>query len=73
MDIDSMKISLTIRPDNIHKNVDVKKGTIVIDLIRSLNLSPDALIVLKNNQPIPIDEELATDEPLDVLKVASGG
>jgi len=73
MGIDSMKISLTILPDKSTKTVEVVKGTLIIDLLRSLKLSPDSLIVLKNNQPIPIDEELHTAESLSILKVASGG
>ena len=73
MGIDSMKVSITILPEKLTKIVEVSKGTLIIDMLRTLKLSPDALIVLRKNQPIPIDEELLKEEQLSIVKVASGG
>jgi sulfur carrier protein ThiS len=73
MGIDSMKISVTILPDNSFKEVDIKSGSIIYDLLKKINLNPDALIILKDNKPIPIDDILKEDEKLTILKVASGG
>ena len=73
MGIDSMKISVTILPEKTKKTIELIKGTLIIDMLRSLNLSPDALVVLRNNQPIPVDEALIKEEQLSILKVASGG
>jgi sulfur carrier protein ThiS len=68
-----MQISITILPENTKKNLEVSSGTLIIDMLKSLQLSPDALIVLRNNKPIPVDEEVQKDDQLSILKVASGG
>ncbi len=68
-----MQISITILPENTKKNLEVSSGTIIIDMLKSLQLSPDALIVLRNNKPIPVDAEIQKDDQLSILKVASGG
>jgi sulfur carrier protein ThiS len=73
MGIDSMKISFTLLPEQSTKTVEVTEGTPIIEVLRKLQLHPDALIILRNNTPIPIDEKLVKDEDLSVLKVASGG
>jgi sulfur carrier protein ThiS len=73
MGIDSMKISVTILPENSKKTIEVLKGTLIIDMLRTMKLLPDSLIVMRNNHPIPVDEELIKDEHLSILKVASGG
>ena len=73
MGIDSMQISVTILPEKTQKNLEVTDGTLIIDMLKSLKLSPDALIILRNNKPIPVDEEIQKNDQLSILKVASGG
>ena len=73
MGIDSMQISITLLPENTKKNLEVSSGTLIIDMLKSLQLSPDALIVLRKNKPIPIDTEIQKNDNLSILKVASGG
>ncbi len=73
MGIDSMKISVTILPDNLLKEVEIKSGSKIFDLIKKIHLKPDTLIVLKDNKPIPIDDILSEGQKLTILQVASGG
>jgi len=73
MGIDSMKISVIILPNNSFKEVELKSGSKIFDLIRKINLKPDALIVLKDNKPTPVDDTLAEGQKLTILQVASGG
>ena len=68
-----MKITITLVPQNAVKDVDIQKGSTVCDLIRKMNLKPDAVIVLHNNRPIPIDETLDDQKNLHIIQVASGG
>ena len=49
--IDSMKITVKILPENSIKEVDLKSGSKVYDVLKKINLRPDALIVLKGNTP----------------------
>ena len=73
MGIDSMKISVKILPDNSLKEVDIKSGSKINDLIKKIHLKPDAILVLKDNKPIPIDHIIDEGHKLTILKVASGG
>jgi len=73
MGFDSMKIKVKIFPENSTKEIDVKPGSKVYDLLKKIQLKPDALIVLKENMPIPVDELLSEDQELRILQVASGG
>ena len=36
-------------------------------------MKPDTLIVMQNNKPIPIDQELQDGENLTIIQVSSGG
>jgi sulfur carrier protein ThiS len=71
--IGSMKIKVTIVPRNSSQEVVVKEGTPVSDVLRALQLRPDAFIVLKKNTPVPEDEVLVDDQDLCLVQVASGG
>jgi sulfur carrier protein ThiS len=68
-----MKIKVKIVPRNVQQEVDVKKGSTVAELLRLMQLRPDAFIILKNNSPIPIDEIVDGNQELCLLQVASGG
>jgi sulfur carrier protein ThiS len=68
-----MKITVKIVPEKSTREVDIKKGTSVSDLLRKIHLRPDMFIVLKNNTPIPIDDVLNDEQELCLLQVASGG
>ena len=73
MSIGLMKINVKLVPRNISQEVEVKKGTTVTGLLRQLHLRPDAVIVLRNNTPIPEDDSLNDDQELCIVQVASGG
>jgi len=73
MGIDSMKVFVEIKPDNVIKEIEIKSGSKINDLIKKINLKPDMLIVLNDSVPIPVDENLIDGQRLCILKVASGG
>jgi sulfur carrier protein ThiS len=68
-----MKIKVQFIPRNTWQDVEIQKGATVSELLRSIQLRPDAFIVLRKTTPIPIDEVLNHDEDLCLLQVASGG
>ena len=68
-----MKIKVKISRTNETKEIDLDNGTTVQDLLKKINLKPDTIIVLNNNKPIPIDNELKNGEELTILLVSSGG
>ena len=68
-----VNIKVKISRTNETKEVDIKTGSTVQDVIKKINLKPDTIIVINNNKPIPIDEELEGGEELIILQVSSGG
>jgi sulfur carrier protein ThiS len=68
-----MKIKVQFIPRNTWQDVKIRQGATVSELLRSIQLRPDAFIVLRKTTPIPIDEVLEHDEELCLLQVASGG
>jgi len=73
IDIGSMKITVKIVPSNASKEVTVKTGSTVSEVLKKMQLKPESFIVLLNNTPIPIDDCLNDDHNLTLLQVASGG
>ncbi|MEM0140684.1 MAG: MoaD/ThiS family protein [Thermoplasmatales archaeon] len=55
-----------------NKEVEVK-GKNAIEVIHSLGLNSNSIVVLKKGRPIPEDEELSEDDEITVVKSFSGG
>ncbi len=68
-----LKINVKISRTNEIKEVNIENGATVLSLLKKINLKPDTIIVLNNNKPIPIDDELTNVENLTILQVSSGG
>jgi len=68
-----VKVSVKISRDKETKEIDLKDGSTVMDLLKKLNLKPDTLIVINNNLPIPVDDELKDKQNLSIILVSSGG
>ena len=61
--------------DDDVKNVELSEGSTADDLVKHLNLHPDGLIVVTDEdtmKPIPLVSKLP-DKPLRIILVASGG
>ena len=68
-----MKIRVKLIPQNTFQIIDIKKGSTVIDLLRTIQRRPDSVIVLKNKTPLPVDDVIPDDQELSIIQVASGG
>ena len=53
--------------------VDVEDGADSSSVIESVELFPDAVIVKRNGEVIPLDEPLSEGDRLTLILVASGG
>jgi sulfur carrier protein ThiS len=73
IDIGPMKIRVKLIPQNTSQIIDIKKGSTVIDLLRTIHRRPDSVIVLKNKTPLPVDDVILDDQELSIVQVASGG
>jgi sulfur carrier protein ThiS len=69
-----MKINVQFLPErNEIADVEVADGAMCLAVLEKLNLSPDAHIVTREGDPIPIDEKLKDGEKIEIIKVVSGG
>jgi sulfur carrier protein ThiS len=69
-----MKISVQFMPEkNDIPDMEIAQGAICLDVLNKLGLSPDAHIVTRKGEPIPIDERLKDGEQIEIIKVVSGG
>ena len=68
-----LTIKLKILPKNILKEVEIKSGLKIFDLLKKLDLKPDNIIILRNNTPVPVDDILTEEQEFTIIQVASGG
>ena len=68
-----MKITVNISRTNQKQTIDMKKGSKIQDVLSEINMKPDTLIVLKEDKPVPIDDDVKDRDDLTILKVSSGG
>jgi len=73
MGIDSMKIKVKLSRTNETKEISLKIGSTVGELLEKIKLKPDTLIVISNNTPVPVDDVLNNDQELTIIQVSSGG
>ena len=55
------------------KDIELKNKAQGQDLLKNLNLQPDAYIIARKDNPIPLDEELKEGEKITIFQVISGG
>ena len=52
---------------------DLSDGATVLDLLRSMGVHPDEVLVISGTVPIPVDHVLHDGDDLELLSIASGG
>ena len=69
-----MRIETKLYPENKTTALDFKvESATVMDVLSRLNIKPDTVVVIKDNDPIPIDDDVKDGDKLKIIKVASGG
>jgi len=66
-------MKIYIEKDNTFIEKHLDKKIRVIDLLNELNISPEAVIVIKNDEVITEDEFLSNEDEIKLLSVISGG
>ena len=62
-----------IERENTTKKVDIEKEMNCRELLKKLNISQEAVILVKNGNICLEDEVLTNDDSLKILSVVSGG
>ena len=68
-----MKISVKLSREKNIKEIELKNGSTVMDLLKKLNLKPDTLIVMNKDLPVPVDDVLKDKQDISIIIVSSGG
>ena len=68
-----MKIKVYIERQNIEMEIDIKKGSKVIDLLKTLKIDTTTVLVARNESLITENEFLNDNDNLKLLSVISGG
>jgi sulfur carrier protein ThiS len=58
---------------NVEEALEVRDGATVQEVLRAMRVPPDAVVVLREDRPLPVDAPVRDGERLRVLTVFSGG
>jgi sulfur carrier protein len=68
-----LKVDVRItRGVSSNKSIMVKDGSTYNDVLSSLNINPETVIIMVNNRPVPVDEIVYTDH-MEILMIVSRG
>ncbi len=68
-----MKIGIKILSGGIkEKTMEVFEDSTYEELLESLHINPEIVIVFRNGTPVPLDEKLTPDD-VEILRVVTGG
>ena len=67
-----MNITVKNQRDNSIKTTTLN-GTLVKDLLRQLNINPETVLIIRNNEVITESHHLEDKDTIEILSVISGG
>lgn len=68
-----MKLHVELLPSGERKIIKFPGEASGFDVVGALDLKPDAYLLVREGQPIPMDEVLKSGDRIKLIKVASGG
>ena len=54
------------------QNLEVPSSSTYEELLKSLHINPEIVLVFRNGNPVPLDEKVTPDN-VEVLRVVTGG
>ncbi len=68
-----MKIKVKILSGGVkEQNMEVSQGSTYEGLLESLHINPEIVLVFRNGAPVPLDENVSSDD-VEILRVVTGG
>ena len=68
-----MKLRIKILSSGVkEESVEVDEDSTYEELLLSLHINPEIVIVFRNGTPVPLDEKLTHDD-IEILRVVTGG
>jgi sulfur carrier protein ThiS len=68
-----MSVKVMLLPEREKRTVEVGKGADGFALLKALNVNPENVIIVRKDQPIPVDSKIRPGDDLKVVRVVSGG
>jgi len=54
------------------RSIEVDNGSTYSDILAVLTINPETVIIMVNDRPVPVDDEVSTDQ-VEILSVTSRG
>ena len=68
-----MKIKVKILSGGVkEQNLDVPSSSTYEELLKSLHINPEIVLVFRSGNPVPLDE-IVTPDNVEILRVVTGG
>jgi len=68
-----LKIKVKILSGGVkEQNLDVLSSSTYEELLESLHINPEIVLIFRGGNPVPLDEKV-TPENIDILRVVTGG
>lgn len=68
-----MKIKVKILSGGVREQIlEIIPSSTYEELLRSLNINPEVVLIFRNGIPVPLDEKV-TSENIDIMRVVTGG
>ena len=68
-----MKIKVKILSGGVkEQNLDVPSSSTYEELLHSLHINPEIVLVFRSGNPVPLDE-IVTQDNVEILRVVTGG
>ena len=69
----TLRVNVFIDRENKNTTLELDENSLVMDLLKKLNINPVTVIVSKNNELVLEDEILENNDEIKILSVISGG
>ncbi len=68
-----MKIGIKILSGGVREqNLEIEEGSTYEEMLESLHINPEIVIVFRNGNPVPLDENVTGDN-VEIVRVVTGG
>jgi sulfur carrier protein ThiS len=57
---------------SLDRSIEVDKGCTYNDILAVLMINPETVIIMVNDRPVPVDDEVSTDQ-VEIFSVTSRG
>jgi sulfur carrier protein ThiS len=68
-----MSVKILLLPERKKQSVDLPRGSDGFALLKTVNINPENVILVRGETPIPVDSKIKADDELKVIRVVSGG